>query len=399
MTANQGADDVNTKQERETMQGKPDLTVCQPGDVGVTREGVQIPYKGATPRDWDTWDSHPYFSGGQSYTQDGRVHVLDIEAPDDIIAILRDGRQISPPVSKPVEPVNAGAGADLGRYRTGETPMVGDVVRFLRGLPGDWAECSADHSGVVIEIPGNRDRCVRTNCGEHFAPYACRFDLISRPAPSPGQGAEGEDKDARIANLELAAAVEHHARNMKAIDLALGEPRYPDGCLLDCFLRAIAELKAPASPAESPEPVEILPDCQCITCWDVRHPDEMCRPFITCPTCGNKRCPKATHHSHACTGSNASGQPGSIFGPPAVSPAAPVPAGQVVDGPGRLEELEAENEALNIVLDRNRKRATFWQEQCELREKRLREVESHLDELRAVVAAHAMLEAHGKANT
>ena len=36
-------------------------------------------------------------------------------------------------------------------------------------------------------------------------------------------------------------------------------------------------------------------------------------PFILCPTCGNKRCPKASDHDLACTGSNKSGQPGSIF--------------------------------------------------------------------------------------
>lgn len=37
-------------------------------------------------------------------------------------------------------------------------------------------------------------------------------------------------------------------------------------------------------------------------------------PFIACESCGNKRCPKATHHDNACTGSNAYGQPGSSYG-------------------------------------------------------------------------------------
>ena len=36
--------------------------------------------------------------------------------------------------------------------------------------------------------------------------------------------------------------------------------------------------------------------------------------MIVCPTCGNKRCPKATDHVHDCTGSNEPGQPGSIYG-------------------------------------------------------------------------------------
>lgn len=36
------------------------------------------------------------------------------------------------------------------------------------------------------------------------------------------------------------------------------------------------------------------------------------RMFL-CPTCGNKRCPKATDHRLTCTGSNDSGQPGSAY--------------------------------------------------------------------------------------
>lgn len=36
--------------------------------------------------------------------------------------------------------------------------------------------------------------------------------------------------------------------------------------------------------------------------------------MIVCPSCGNKRCPKASDHTLACTASNESGQPGSIYG-------------------------------------------------------------------------------------
>jgi redox-regulated HSP33 family molecular chaperone len=35
--------------------------------------------------------------------------------------------------------------------------------------------------------------------------------------------------------------------------------------------------------------------------------------YILCEFCGNKRCPHATDHRHACTNSNKPGQPGSIF--------------------------------------------------------------------------------------
>lgn len=36
-------------------------------------------------------------------------------------------------------------------------------------------------------------------------------------------------------------------------------------------------------------------------------------PFIVCPSCGNKRCPKATRHDQACSGSNEPGQVGSRY--------------------------------------------------------------------------------------
>ena len=35
--------------------------------------------------------------------------------------------------------------------------------------------------------------------------------------------------------------------------------------------------------------------------------------MILCPTCGNKRCPRANDHRHACTESNEPGQPGSAY--------------------------------------------------------------------------------------
>lgn len=35
--------------------------------------------------------------------------------------------------------------------------------------------------------------------------------------------------------------------------------------------------------------------------------------MILCPTCGNKRCPKATDISLGCTNSNEPGQPGSAY--------------------------------------------------------------------------------------
>jgi DNA-directed RNA polymerase subunit RPC12/RpoP len=59
--------------------------------------------------------------------------------------------------------------------------------------------------------------------------------------------------------------------------------------------------------------------CNCSRCLRERDErDERGWPIedtrmILCQQCGNKRCPHANDHRHACTGSNASGQPGSSY--------------------------------------------------------------------------------------
>lgn len=47
----------------------------------------------------------------------------------------------------------------------------------------------------------------------------------------------------------------------------------------------------------------------CIVCLD----DCARWQMVTCVTCGNKRCPKATDHALACSGSNEPGQAGSVY--------------------------------------------------------------------------------------
>ena len=58
----------------------------------------------------------------------------------------------------------------------------------------------------------------------------------------------------------------------------------------------------------------VTPDCSCRTCRPVTFTDSR---FVVCPECGNKRCPRASDHRNACTGSNEPGQEGSAY------PAAP----------------------------------------------------------------------------
>ena len=67
----------------------------------------------------------------------------------------------------------------------------------------------------------------------------------------------------------------------------------------------------------------LVATCQCRQCLRYRKdghllgksffPTEL-YTMILCETCGNKRCPHATDHRHACTDSNDSGQAGSAYG-------------------------------------------------------------------------------------
>ena len=55
------------------------------------------------------------------------------------------------------------------------------------------------------------------------------------------------------------------------------------------------------------------PRCWCLTCRPMRMDDPHSIRMALCPTCGNKRCPKANDHRNACTNSNEPGQPGSAY--------------------------------------------------------------------------------------
>jgi DNA-directed RNA polymerase subunit RPC12/RpoP len=60
-----------------------------------------------------------------------------------------------------------------------------------------------------------------------------------------------------------------------------------------------------------------LKACWCFSCIDAPEMglnNPTWTRMIVCPDCGNKRCPRATHHDHACTNSNEPGQHGSIYG-------------------------------------------------------------------------------------
>lgn len=57
---------------------------------------------------------------------------------------------------------------------------------------------------------------------------------------------------------------------------------------------------------------KLAENADCVTCFRKAGGWLRVRMWL-CPNCGNKRCPKATDHTLACTGSNEPGQKGSMY--------------------------------------------------------------------------------------
>lgn len=78
----------------------------------------------------------------------------------------------------------------------------------------------------------------------------------------------------------------------------------------------------PPSPIANNE----LRTCWCFECLDAPElglKNPTVQMMILCPACGNKRCPRATDHRYACTGSNEVGQFGSRYTAPCSETALP----------------------------------------------------------------------------
>ncbi len=80
----------------------------------------------------------------------------------------------------------------------------------------------------------------------------------------------------------------------------------------------VPDTARPVTPADADIPATSV-TCWCEDCedaaWAGLSPLKrmMNRRFILCPTCGNKRCPRAKSHTNPCTDSNDPGQPGSSY--------------------------------------------------------------------------------------
>lgn len=79
-----------------------------------------------------------------------------------------------------------------------------------------------------------------------------------------------------------------------------------DGCRKEWDVAA----RTLPSPAPVLALVKPMSACWCATCRPVTLLDSR---MVLCPTCGNKRCQRASNHRHDCTGSNEPGQSGSAY--------------------------------------------------------------------------------------
>lgn len=84
--------------------------------------------------------------------------------------------------------------------------------------------------------------------------------------------------------------------------------------VIDDVMLALAELQQRRAAMLQAGNSPVTPVCWCSTCRPVTMNDMR---FVVCPECGNKRCPRASDHNNACTGSNDPGQVSSAY------PAAP----------------------------------------------------------------------------
>jgi hypothetical protein len=105
---------------------------------------------------------------------------MSVETAEDLKAWMRDSSAKCDP-SSPASPPEV----DLGCYRTGEVPMVGDVVRLHDEYVDGWKPCTVPFDAKVTRRSG---RIVSVEGHEEY--YAARFDLISRAEQAPASPPE-----------------------------------------------------------------------------------------------------------------------------------------------------------------------------------------------------------------
>jgi len=107
---------------------------------------------------------------------------------------------------------------------------------------------------------------------------------------------------------------------------------------------------------------------------------EVFRGMVRCPKCGNKRCPRATHHLHPCSGSNEPGQVGSVYGEHR-----PIIGAWTCPEPGAFDAAIAElSPAEGAAFEHD---AVWWQLETGMERARAEKAEAHAATLGAAYDA------------
>ncbi|CAJ0705893.1 hypothetical protein [Ralstonia holmesii] len=153
----------------------------------------------------------------------------------------------------------------------------------------------------------------------------CEFTDMTRMAEVAMQYVDGmEDSHARCLLYKMAqlALNDDHGNSDPIYQVVDGE----DPNIWRDVTAAEYDERQPSSRRKVHFAPKAAPKCWCYTCNKDRMEDGfpyVMTRMIVCPSCGNKRCPRATDHNLACTDSNAPGQPGSRYGanlPPIENP-------------------------------------------------------------------------------
>ena len=147
-------------------------------------------------------------------------------------------------------------------------------------------------SGYRMEMNAIHERESPTHIGE---------PLIAAPAPP------AEPTDAEAVCAEAYQVVGSMLDDLGQFDTERG------GKILNNLAEARLVHKdvLPWPSFAAPAPAAV-PQCWCLTCRPLTMTDIR---MALCPTCGNKRCPRANNHMNLCSGSNEPGQWGSAHDP------------------------------------------------------------------------------------
>jgi hypothetical protein len=175
---------------------------------------------------------------------------------------------------------------------------------------GVAAPALADARRIVRELVTESGTCPTRGCiyvGGHNGSCFKPGDVVPAAVESPGYYGPVDLEPGRC-NWRSS---EHHRCRLSYPHLGKHDPAEPDAAPVDDDWSKVEHgpFSGPeCSLAASDSPAFRNRYC-CHACF-ARSGVLMMGRMILCPTCGNKRCPKASDHELACTGSNESGQAG-----------------------------------------------------------------------------------------